>query len=175
MSYGKEQYDTHHIVPVSIGGSNTEQNRIKVPKEQHAMYHKLFNNYHPSSILRFVFDQILPWCFGIYIDFKNEPYFSFVQFFDEKMFQLWGSSSCRHYESLEETKAILQFASHSQKQKDKIGNIKLILYQFCIYHHTSDWSPTGLLKQIFFWFKLKPEEYREVIKEIKKLESNKGH
>ncbi|MGB9763497.1 MAG: hypothetical protein ACPLW7_05880 [Minisyncoccia bacterium] len=170
VSYG--QYDTHHIVPVSIGGSNSEENTIRVPREQHEMYHKLFNNYHPSSIIRFLFNQIFPLVFKIEINLENEPYFSFLREFDEKMSKLWGYSHS-HYEYQEEIQPILAFGS--KKKKQKIENFELVLYQFCIYRHTSDWSPTGLLKQIFFWFKLKPEEYQEVIKEIKKLESNKGH
>lgn len=165
-------YDTHHIVPVSIGGSDDARNIIRVPRQQHALYHQLFNNYHPSSIIRFLFSQIFPLCFHLQIDISKDPYLSFLKNFDEKMFHLWNKNNLNLIiENFEKIKAILPL-EYNRKKKDKIIQFVDRLYNFCTYHHSYDWSASGLFQQICHWCKIEPST--EILNELKQIEKNKG-
>jgi hypothetical protein len=45
---------THHIIPVSRGGNNLEDNVSKVEARDHQYYHALFENKTPEEILDYL-------------------------------------------------------------------------------------------------------------------------
>ncbi len=162
----KDGTDTHHIVPVSIGGGDDEKNKLlKVNRLKHGLYHSLFNNWHPSAIMRFFFEEILPFYFGKTItDLKL--YNDFLKDFDIQMKELTNSDLNVAKEDSENIKQItIDF--HNRKKAEKF---KLIL-QECLEIWGEDWQASLLFQKFILWFQ---NDYikknRKLIKEIEEIE-----
>jgi len=103
----KKGTSTHHIVPVSIGGSDEDNNKKEVPILSHSLYHQIFNNWHPSYILRYVLETLIPFFFKISIDIEEEPFKEFLDSFDKTMLlKVDGKSSLSKKEIQESVKQI---------------------------------------------------------------------
>lgn len=163
----KSNFDTHHIVPVSIGGSDKEENKIRVDKVKHQIYHFLFNNWHPSAIIRFLFLDFLKAYFQIEINVEQEPFKNFLKTFDEKMKNLVDNSDNSSekiiIEEKEKIKQInINFENMKRKEKFKIG-IKELLDAW-----NNDFEPDKVIEKLCeCWFNLREElELEEVVKYI---------
>ena len=181
-------YDYHHIVPQSIGGANDEKNMIRVNKQQHQRYHELFNNYHPSTVIRLFFLIILKTVFGIEVDISKEPYLSFLTSFDKIMLTRWNTKNFDYLpEELEKTKQIFSFDIQNQssdsknlRRKTKFEKFKIRLEEFTTFNNDHCFTPTGLFLQLFYWFKIDKNLYQNVLLALEELEKNilisqKGH
>jgi hypothetical protein len=183
-------YDYHHIVPQSIGGANDGKNMIRVNKQQHRYYHELFNNYHPSTVIRLFFLVILKTVFNIEVDISKEPYLSFLTSFDKIMLTRWNTKNFDYLpEELERTKQIFSFdiqkinqsqSSDSKRRKTKFEKFKIRLEKFTTFNNSQRFTPTGLFLQLCYWFKIEKNLYQNVLLSLKELEKNilisqKGH
>jgi len=185
-------YDFHHIVPQSIGGANDEKNMIRVNRQQHQCYHELFNNYHPSTVIRLFFLVILKTVFDIEVDISKEPYLSFLTSFDKIMLTRWNTKNFDYLpEELEKTKQIFSFDiqkinqsqssdSKNLKRKTKFEKFKIRLEEFTTFNNSQCFTPTGLFLQLCYWFKIDKNLYHNVLLELKELEkyiliSQSGH
>ena len=174
------EYDFHHIVPQSIGGANDEKNMIRVNKQQHRYYHELFNNYHPSTVIRLFFLIILKTVFGIEVDISKEPYLSFLTSFDKIMLTRWNTKNFDYLpEELEKTKQIFSFDIQSQssdnknlRRKTKFEKFKIRLEEFTTFNNSQYFTPTGLFIQLCYWFKIDKNLYQNVLLALKELEKN---
>ena len=178
------EYDFHHIVPQSIGGANDEKNMIRVNKQQHQRYHELFNNYHPSTVIRLFFLVILKTVFDIEVDISKEPYLSFLTSFDKIMLTRWNTKNFDYLpEELERTKQIFSFniqkINQSQssdnknlRRKTKFEKFKIRLEEFTTFNNSQRFTPTGLFIQLCYWFKIEKNLYQNVLLELKELEKN---
>ena len=102
----KKGTSTHHIVPVSIGGSDEDNNKKEVPILSHSLYHQIFNNWHPSYILRYVLETLIPFFFKISIDIEEEPFKEFLDRFDKTMLLKVDGKSLSKKEIQESVKQI---------------------------------------------------------------------
>jgi hypothetical protein len=178
------EYDFHHIVPQSIGGANDEKNMIRVNRQQHQCYHELFNNYHPSTIIRLFFLVILKTVFNIEVHISKEPYLSFLTSFDKIMLTRWNTKNFDYLpEELERTKQIFSFniqkINQSQssdnknlRRKTKFEKFKIRLEEFTTFNNSQRFTPTGLFIQLCYWFKIDKNVYHNVLLELKELEKN---
>lgn len=178
------EYDFHHIVPQSIGGANDEKNMIRVKRQQHQYYHELFNNYHPSTVIRLFFLVILKTVFNIEVDISKEPYLSFLTSFDKIMLTRWNTKNFDYLpEELERTKQIFSFniqkINQSQssdnknlRRKTKFEKFKIRLEEFTTFNNSQSFTPTGLFIQLCYWFKIEKNLYQNVLLELKELEKN---
>ena len=178
------EYDFHHIVPQSIGGANDEKNMIRVNRQQHQCYHELFNNYHPSTVIRLFFLVILKTVFDIEVDISKEPYLSFLTSFDKIMLTRWNTKNFDYLpEELEKTKQIFSFniqkINQSQssdnknlRRKTKFEKFKIRLEEFTTFNNSQSFTPTGLFIQLCYWFKIEKNLYQNVLLELKELEKN---
>ena len=177
-------YDFHHIVPQSIGGANDEKNMIRVNRQQHQCYHELFNNYHPSTVIRLFFLIILKTVFDIEVDISKEPYLSFLTSFDKIMLTRWNTKNFDYLpEELEKTKQIFSFDiqkinqsqssdSKNLRRKTKFEKFKIRLEEFTTFNNSQRFTPTGLFIQLCYWFKIDKNVYHNVLLELKELEKN---
>lgn len=158
--------DTHHIVPVSIGGSDEEKNKLpKINRFRHGLYHSLFNNWHPSAIMRFFFEEILPFYFGKTItDLKL--YDDFLKDFDIQMKELTDSALNAAKEDSENIKQItIDF--HNRKKAEKF---KLIL-QECLEIWGKEWQAHILFQKFILWFQNDSiRQNKALIQEIEEIE-----
>jgi len=178
------EYDFHHIVPQSIGGANDEKNMVRVNRQQHQCYHELFNNYHPSTVIRLFFLVILKTVFDIEVDISKEPYLSFLTSFDKIMLTRWNTKNFDYLpEELEKTKQIFSFniqkINQSQssdnknlRRKTKFEKFKIRLEEFTTFNNSQSFTPTGLFIQLCYWFKIEKNLYQNVLLELKELEKN---
>ncbi len=60
MSKRKWVYNVHHRLPRSKGGTDDEENLIRVPSHFHDAWHLLFKNHNPELIARFCNEVWLP-------------------------------------------------------------------------------------------------------------------
>lgn len=166
----KNGTDTHHIVPVSIGGIDEEENKIlKVNRLKHGLYHSLFNNWHPSVIMRFFFDEMLPFYFGKTItDLKL--YNDFLKDFDNQMKELTDFSLNTVREDLENTKQI-KIDFHNRKKAEKFQ----LTLQECLDIWKNEWKEHIVFQKFILWFqneyirknKILIEEIEEMEKKLK--------
>lgn len=54
MAKRSNELTTHHILPTSRKGKNTEANIKRVPDKQHAAYHSLFANLTPDEVIEYL-------------------------------------------------------------------------------------------------------------------------
>lgn len=142
----KDGTDTHHIVPVSIGGSDEEKNKIRVNRIKHGLYHKLFNNWHPSFIIRFFFEEILPFYFHKTIS-DSKLYQSFLNNFDQQMTLLKDNGLKNIQEEKEQIKQI-KINFNNKKRAEKF---KITLKEFTG-AWGKDWNASFLYQRLMNWF-----------------------
>ncbi len=138
--------DTHHIVPVSIGGSDEEKNKIRVNRVKHGLYHNLFNNWHPSFIIRFFFEEILPFYFNKKIS-NSKIYYSFLENFDKQMILLKDNGLINIKEKTEQVKQII-IDFNNKKRAEKF---KITLQEFAD-AWGKDWNAPFLYQRLMDWF-----------------------
>ncbi|MGB9680737.1 MAG: hypothetical protein ACP5OX_00600 [Minisyncoccia bacterium] len=161
----KDSIDTHHIIPLSIGGSNEEKNKIRVNKIKHSVYHSLFNNWHPSYIIRFLLQEVLKEYFEINLDLEKEPLRSFLENFDIKMKELMDDKS--YYKHFEEQEKIRQIEINFKNKKLE-NKLKDLLDAW---EQPLNWRPTIIIKKMMEWFKCDEydKEMNEGLDEILKI------
>lgn len=144
-------------MPQSIGGTNEERNIVIVETKQHALYHLLFNNYHPSTVIRVCLFIILPSIFNVPLAKlnNNKEIEEFLENFDNGITKnnLFGSKKGKIREKEEKIKALIEFdkiASRSQKSLFK-KEFKEILNSFTCYHKLS-YSPESFLTELSLFF-----------------------
>ena len=54
MQLSSFKSDGHHVIPSSRGGSNSNENKVRVNIDLHQRYHILFSNRTPEEILDFL-------------------------------------------------------------------------------------------------------------------------
>ena len=142
---GNNTINTHHIVPVSCGGSDEGCNKKEVNKEKHNLYHKLYNNLHPSAVIRVVLSEFIPFYFSqINIEIEKEPFKSYLIKVDKLMnSRLDKDTTARHKEKQESIRAI-EINLDKKKKAEKIKSLLKELLDI----HDQEWLPEVLFLRL---------------------------
>ena len=68
----KSKISKHHIIPISRGGKNLEDNLVDVKVKDHQNYHALFDNKTPQEIVNYLNDYFWKGHYEISIEEKWE-------------------------------------------------------------------------------------------------------
>jgi ABC-type microcin C transport system permease subunit YejE len=140
---------THHIVPVSIGGSDEDNNKKEVLILSHSLYHQIFNNWHPSYILRYVLETLIPVFFNVVIDIEQEPFKEFLDSFDKMMLLKVDRKSSLFKKEIQESVKQININLEKPAVVDKIRqNLKELLGLW-----NEEWKPHLLFfRLVKDWF-----------------------